>query len=144
MRTVSLARIAAQAEVLRLQRQGRRTAFRAALVLVAATFMTAALAAAHVAIVLALAPHFELLTAVLIVGAGDLVIAAVLGGIASIDRPDRIEREALEVKQKALLHLGETIAVAALVGPALRLIGTRKVYGIALAVLTARYLGGSR
>lgn len=144
MRTVSLAKIAAQAEVLRLRGQGRRTAIRVALILVASTFMTAALAAGHVAIVLALENQFQLINAVLIVGAGDIVIATVLGIAASIDRPGRLEREALEVKQKALLHLGEVIAVGALVGPALRLVGTRKVYGIALAALTARYLGGSR
>ena len=58
--------------------------------------------------------------------------------------PDAIEREAAELEHKALGQLGETMAVTALAGPALRLLGTRKAYGITLAVLTARYLGGRR
>jgi hypothetical protein len=144
MRTVDLAKIAAKAEILRLQRQGRRTGFRIGFAVVAGTFMTAALAAAHVAIVLALMPYYEPIYAVLIVGGGDLVIAVVVGLMAMRNVPDAIEREALEVEHKALSQLGESLAVAALVGPALRLLGTRKAYGITLAALTARYLGGRR
>ncbi len=144
MRTVNLAKVAAQAEMLRLRRQGRRTVVRAGYGVVAGVFIVAFLAAAHVAIVLALIPQMQPLHAVLIVGAGDLVIGIVLGLLASRDRPDRIEREAMEVKLMALAQLREAMAMTALVGPALRLIGTRKVYGLALAALTARYLGGQR
>jgi cytochrome c biogenesis protein CcdA len=144
MRTVDLAKVAAKAEILRLQRQSRRTGFRAAYAIVAGTFMTAALAGAHVAIVLALMPHYETITAVLIVAAGDAVIAVVLGLMALRNVPGAIEREAAEVEHKALSELGEAAAIMALVGPALRLLGTRKAYGITLAALTARYLGGRR
>ncbi|CAH2604252.1 conserved protein of unknown function [Rhodovastum atsumiense] len=144
MRTVSLARVAAQAEILRLRRQGRRTAIRAALGAVAGIFLIAALAALHVAAVLALVPRFEPITAVLIVAGGDVVIMVVLGLLALRDRPDRIEREAEEVKHTALVQLQETVAMAALVGPALRMVGGRKLYGITLAALTARYLGARR
>jgi threonine/homoserine/homoserine lactone efflux protein len=144
MRTVDLAKIAAKAEILRLQRQGRRTGFRIGYAVVAGTFMTAALAAVHVAIVLELMEHYPPITAVLIVAGGDFVIAIVVGLMASRDVPDAIEREALEVEHKALGQLGESMAMAALVGPALRLLGTRKAYGITLAALTARYLGGRR
>jgi hypothetical protein len=144
MRTASLARIAAQAEVLRLRRQGRRAAFRASYGVVAGVFVVGALAAAHVAIVLALLANFQPIVAVLIVGAGDVVVAVVFGLLAARDRPDAIEREARQVKETALAELGETMALASLVGPVLRLIGTRKVYGLALAALSARYLGGRR
>jgi len=144
MRTLSLAKVAAQAEMLRLRRQGRRTAFRAAYGLVATIFIIAALAALHVALALWLATQFTPITAVLIVAGGDVVIAVVLGLMAARDTPDRIEREAQEVKEKALAQLGQAMAMTALVGPALRAVGTRKVYGLTLAALTARYLGGRR
>jgi hypothetical protein len=144
MRTASLAKIAAQAELLRVRRRGRRTMHRAAYGAVAGVFAIATLTAAHVAIVLALTRSFELLYAVLIVGGGDLVIAVVLGLVAARDAPDAIEREAHEVRQKALGQLGETLALTTVVAPAARLLGGRKAYGLALAVLTAHYLGGRR
>jgi Putative Actinobacterial Holin-X, holin superfamily III len=144
MRTVNLARVAAQAEVLRLRRQGRRMAFRAGYGAVAGIFVLAFLVAAHVAIVLALEPHVQLLPAVLIVSAGDLVIALILGWLAARGGPDAIEREAMQVKETALAQLRETLALTTVVGPALRLVGPRKVYGLALAALTARYLGGHK
>jgi hypothetical protein len=144
MRTVSLARVAAQAELLRVRRRGRRTVHRAAYGAVAGVFAIATLTAVHAAIVLALTRHFELLYAVLIVGGGDLVIAVVLGLVAARNVPDAIEREAYEVRQKALGQLGETVALTTVVAPMLRLIGGRKAYGLALAALTAHYLGGRR
>ncbi len=144
MRTVSLAKVAAQAEILRLRRQGRRTAHRAAYGVVAGVFAIAALSAGHVAIVLGLMARFQPLVAVLIVGAGDLVLAVVLALVAARDAPDAIEREAQEVRQKALGQLGETLALTTVVAPALRLVGGRKAYGLALAALTAHYLGGRR
>jgi type IV secretory pathway VirB2 component (pilin) len=144
MRTVSLAKVAAQAELLRVRRRGRRTVHRAAYGAVAAVFAIAALAGAHVAIVLALTPRFQLLGAVLIVGGGDLVIAVVLGLLAARDAPDAIERQAHEIRQTALGQLGETLALTTVIAPALRLMGGRKTYGLALAALTAHYLGGRR
>ena len=144
MRTVSLAKIAAQAEILRLRRLSRRSAFRLAYAAVASTFMLAMMAAIHVAIVMALMERVQPIAAVLIVAGGDLVIAIVLGVMAARDSPDSIEAEAQQVKETALLQLRDAAAMTALVGPALRMVGTRKVYGIALAALTARYLGGRR
>ena len=128
MRTVSLAKVAAQAELLRVRRRGRRTMHRAAYGAAAGVFAIATLAAAHVAIVLALTPRFQPLYAVLIVGGGDIVIAIVLGLLAARDAPDSIEREAHELRQKALGQLGETLALTTVVTPALRLIGARKTY----------------
>jgi hypothetical protein len=102
------------------------------------------LAAVHVAIYMALLDHYQPLYAVLIVAGGDVAIGIVFGLMAIRNTPDAIEREALEVEHKALSQLGESMAMVALVGPALRLLGTRKAYGVTLAALTARYLGGRR
>jgi len=46
------------------------------------------------------------------------------------------------VRQMAQTQMVEVAALTTLIGPLLRLVGTRKVYGLALAALTARYLGG--
>lgn len=142
MRTVDLTKIAAQAELLRVRRYSRRTAVRAAFGAVAGVFVIAALAAAHVVIVLAL--PFQPIEAILIVGGGDLVIALVLGLLAMRDQPDQVEIQAQEVKQAALTELRELMALTAVVAPVLRLVGGRKAYGLALAALTAHYLGGRR
>jgi len=144
MRTVSLAKVAAKPEMLRLQRQGRRTGLRVAYAVVAGVFITAALAGAHVAAVMALMTEYQPVTAVLIVVGADVVIAVVLGLMASRNVPDAIEREALEIERRALAQLRESMAIATVVGPAMRLLGTRKAYGITLAALTARYLGSRR
>jgi hypothetical protein len=58
--------------------------------------------------------------------------------------PGRIEREALQIRETALAELGEAMAMTALVGPALRLLGARKTYGLTLAALTARYLASRK
>ena len=71
---------------------------RGAIGAVAGVFAIAALAAAHVAIVLAL--PFQPIEAVLIVGGGDLVIASVLGLLAMRDQLDAVETQAQEVDRR--------------------------------------------
>lgn len=145
MRTFRLARVAAQAELLRLRRLARRQAVRAALGAVALVFLLACLAALHVAgflglVQLRIAPIY----AALIVAGVDLAIGLVLALLAARDTPDRVEQEALQVRQAAQAQMAEAAAMTALVGPLLRSLGLRKVYAVALAALTARYLGGAR
>jgi hypothetical protein len=144
MRSVSLARVAAQAEILRLREFANRTVTRIVLAVVAVFFLVAALVAVHVAAGMALTPRFGPLWATLIVGAVDLVIALILAAIASSSKPSRIEREAMEVRRTAQAQLTEAVAVTTLIGPLARLIGGRKLYAVVLAALTARYLGARR
>ena len=144
MRSVTLARVAAQAELLRLRRLARRQAMRAAIATVAAVFLVAALIGCHVAAAMALTTYVQPIYAALIVAATDLVIAVILLLVAARNTPDDIEREALQVRLAAQEQMMEAAALATLIGPLLRLIGTRKVYGLALAALTARFLGGRR
>lgn len=101
MRSLHLARIAAEAEQLRLRRMTRRTARRVFLVVFAVFFLLAALGVGHLAIWLALQPTLTPLQAMLAVGAGDLVIALVLIGLASRSSPDAVEREARRVRDEA-------------------------------------------
>jgi NO-binding membrane sensor protein with MHYT domain len=142
MRSVRLARIAAEAELLRLRLMGRRQAMRAVLGVVAAIFLLACLAALHLAGYQALLVRgLEPWLAALIVAGVDLVITLAFAALAMRDTPSRAEREALEVRKRAQLQLAEAVAVTALTGPILRMLGTRRLPGLALAALTARYFG---
>lgn len=144
MRAVNLAKVAAQAELLRWRRLAKRQAVRVALAVVGAFFLIATLVSLHVAGAMALALVVPPVYAALIVAALDLVIAVVFFVIASGSKPDRIEQEALQVRLAAQEQMLEAAALTSLIGPLLRMLGTRKVYGLALAALTARYLGGNR
>ena len=80
MRSVTFARIAAQAELLRLRHLVRRQAMRVVFAVVAATFLLAALIGLHVACALLLAEYLSPVQASLIVAGVDLVVAIVLAG----------------------------------------------------------------
>lgn len=144
MRTFRLAQVAATAEALRLRRLARRMAVRAVMGVVAAVFGVAFLVALHVAGGMALAREVGPVYAVLIVGGVDLVIAIIFGVLASSSAPDKVEREAYQVRETARAQLMETVALTSLIGPLARLVGGKKLYGLVLAALTARYLGGRR
>jgi len=74
----------------------------------------------------------------------DMLIGVVLALFAARDRPSRLEQEALAVRETAGQQLAQAARLTSLAAPLLRMIGTRKAYGIALAALTARYLSGRR
>ncbi len=143
MRSLKLAKIAAQAELLRLRRYGDRQIGRAVLGAVALVFLLACVAVLH------FAGYFALLRAgiapvwaTLIVAGVDLLLALALGLAALRNKPGRLEREALDVRLAAQHQLMEAAATTAVVAPVLRSLGLRKAYGLALAALTARYLTG--
>lgn len=145
MRSLKLARVAAQAELLRLRRYGERQVGRVVIGAIAAVFLLACLACVHFAGYFALRRADILpVWATLIVAGVDLLLALIFGLSALRNQPGRLEREALEVRLVAQQQMMETAAVTAVVGPVLRSLGVRKVYGLALAALTARYLGGRR
>ena len=101
MRTLSLARVAAAAELLRFRRRLRRNARRFGLLALAAGFVVAALATAHVAVVLALQPMLTPLQATLALLAADLLVAFTFAALAARDRPDPVEREAAAIAATA-------------------------------------------
>lgn len=126
MRALRLARVAAQAELLRLQRFARRQAVRAVLGAIALTFLLACLAAVHVAGFFALrraavTPAF----AALIVAGVDLLIAVIFGLLAARNTPDRVESEALQVRRTAQRELMTAAATAASVAAVLRVLRAR-------------------
>jgi hypothetical protein len=123
MRTLRLARIAAEAEGLRLRRQTRRTAVRVVVGVIGLMFLGAALVFAHIAAWYWLrigAGWAEPGTAMALTGA-DLAVAAFLALLAARSSPGRVEVEALQVRRRALESASGGFALATVLAPALRL-----------------------
>ena len=135
MRLIQLGKVAAQAEALRLRRFARRQAMRGVFGVVAAVFGLGLLAWLHIAGALALVPSVGQIWAALIVAGVDLVLAGIFAAVAASSTPDRIEREALMVREEARAQMAEAAVMTALVGPVLRRVG--------LGMVT-RMLGGRR
>ena len=144
MRALRLARVAAEAEVLRIRRRVRRTVFRAAFASIGAVFAFAALCFGHVAAFMAIRHSLGPVSAALIVVGGDLLIALICVLVASISSPDRIELEALQVRERAQQQLEEMLATAALVAPLARLVGRPRILGVMLAILVPRLVAALR
>jgi hypothetical protein len=122
MRALRLARIAAEAESLRLSRQVRRTAIRVAVAVVALGFLAGAVLFAHLAVWFWLRLHWESLHAALIVAGADLVLAIFLALLAARSSPSRVELDALAVRQRALDSATSMLAFSALAMQLLRVL----------------------
>ena len=104
-----------------MARQGRRAAFG----VIALIFLLAVLALAEAAGWLALRHRVESIPATLILLGVNLVIAAIFGVLAARSSPGRTEQEALRVRRQALDAARGTLAIAAAVPAATRLLGRR-------------------
>ncbi len=140
MRTLSLARIAAQAEGLVLRRHARRIIVQAVMGAIAVIFLICALAVAHFTGWLALVKVVQPVYAALIVLGVDVVIALIVGLLAMRSTPDRIEREAILVRDQAKQQLAIAAATASTFAPVARLMGLRHVSGLLIGALATRYL----
>jgi len=141
MRTLRLAKAAAQAEALRLREMARRQARCAAIACVALFFFAAFLVAGHVAIGMALVPMVTRLQAVLIVGGGDLLIALLLALIALLSKPGALEREATELGQRMRREIHDAMTVPSMLGSAARLVGVERLLKLVLALIRGRAAG---
>jgi hypothetical protein len=139
MRAVELGRTAAQAELLRFKRSIRRQAMRGVWGAVAAVFGIAVLVMVHVIGFMLLTMAMAPIWAALIVLAFDVVMLAIFGAIAGSSRPDRIEAEARELRDRALVEMREALAVDALLSPVGR-VAVRTVGRSAMGALTPGFL----
>jgi uncharacterized membrane protein len=121
MRTLQLARVAAEAEALRLRHNVRRTAVRTALGLAALCFLLGAIILCHVAAWWRLSMSWDAPSAALMVAGADLVVAVVLALLATRSSPGRVEAEALALRRRALDNVGNSLILPALVTPLLPL-----------------------
>jgi hypothetical protein len=123
MRPLRLARLAAEAEGVRLRAMAARMVTRIVLAVLSLVFVLAALAFAHAAAwywlrVGEVLPFYQ---ATGIVGGADLLIALILGLIATRSGPGRVEREALAVRRQAVMGIGKFLTISELALPALRI-----------------------
>jgi hypothetical protein len=144
MRTLRLAKVVAQAEGMRLRAMAQRQIRRVVIAAVAGFFLTAFLVAGHIAIGMALVPTVTPLQAVLIVGGGDLLLALILGAVAASSKPGAIEREALELRQKARQEMQEALTVPAMMAGIARTVGVDSLIKLIFSVLRGRMFGRKR
>jgi hypothetical protein len=123
MRTLRLARIAAEAEGLRLRHAAQRTAVRIAAGVVALVFLIGAVGFAHIAVWGWLRLSFEARHVALMFTGADLVLAGLLGLLAARSSPGQVEREALEVRRRAIEGAGTSVAWSTMTLQVLRLLG---------------------
>ena len=140
MRPVTLAKVAAQAEILRLRRMARRQVMRAVYGAVAAVFAVGVLVLLHVVAFHAMVPRLSPLVASAILLAADLVIAGVLGYLAMRNTPDQVERDAKQVRDQAVTEMQRLASMATMVGPVRKMLGTRRTAGLAFGALATKLL----
>jgi hypothetical protein len=146
MRTLRLARLAADAEVLLIRREIHGYVNRAVYGAVAALFGVGALILLHVLAYMALVQfaHMKPFFATLILLGVDAVVTGICAAIATGEIADPIADEARRLRDQSMLQIKETLSMAAVLRPAGRMLGRKHIYGLVLAALTARFLGSSR
>ena len=140
MRTTELAKVAANAEKLRLQALAKRQAVRGVFGAVAAVFGIGILILLHVLGYQLLRGGLGPVPSTLILLAVDLVIVIVCGVMALRSTPGTVEKEAEEIRRQALREMRTTLTVMGMVGPTARLLGGRRSTGLALGALATRLL----
>jgi phage shock protein PspC (stress-responsive transcriptional regulator) len=123
MRPLRLARIAAEAEGVRLRHSAQRTVVRVVFAMIALIFLAGTLVFLHIAAWFWLRQSWEHQYAALILAGADLVLALLLAVVAMRSSPDRVELEALAVRQRALEVATASVAWSALAVQILRLAG---------------------
>jgi hypothetical protein len=123
-RPTQLIQIAAQAERIRLRAMGVRVATRLGFAVVAGLFAIGALVFAHIAAWywLLIGRRQTVFIAAGALGGVDLLVAIIVGFLASRSRTSRTERDALEVRRGALDALEGTFSPTQLVLPIARLL----------------------
>ncbi len=127
MRPIRLARVAAEAEGVRLKGLATRFALRLVFAIVALLFIIGALVFVHIALWYGIRLGWELspYAAAGILGVLDLLIAAILLVLASRSTPSRVEREALQVRKQAVEGIRSVLSLSQLALPVLR-VATRR------------------
>ena len=140
MRTVRLARVALQAEILLLRRMLAVAIHHVIFGVVAAVFAIAVLVLLHVLAIEALEQwaHLPPLASTAIVFAVDLVLAGVFGFIATRKVTDSVAEEARRVRDTSIEQARQSLTLAAMIAPA-----TRVVAQTGLVRVVARLLGSS-
>jgi hypothetical protein len=119
MRTLRLARVAAEAEALLLRRRLRSIAIRAALGLVAGLFLIGAAGMLHVFLWVRLEPRLGAAMTALAMAGGDALVAIVIGLFAMRTPADRVAEGAVAVRDQAVNEMRNAVTLGALLRPVL-------------------------
>ncbi len=124
MAPMELARIAAEAESVRLRGRAKRAVGQIIAVLVGLAFLLSAIGFLHAAVWLWLreALGWTGYAASAILAAGDLVIAGLLAGMAARSSPSQVERDARQVRDRAWHGIRDSMVLGTFVRPAFRLL----------------------
>ncbi len=115
MRATNLVKVAAQAEIVRIQHMLKRQGMRAVFGLAALIFVLGALVLANVAGWQTVRMYVAPISASLIMLGVNLLIAIILGVVAARSSPGQHEKEALEVRQRALREARTSLALSAVI-----------------------------
>lgn len=122
MRPLRLARIAAEAEGIRLRSRARRAMVRIALMILALMLLLGAAVFGHIAAWYWLRQRWEPQVVALVFTGADAVLAFFLLLLAARSTESRVELEALAVRQRAVESIASTFAFSALAGQLLRIV----------------------
>ena len=124
MRPIRLARIAAEAEGVRLRGMVSRLAVRVVCLVVAVLFVIGAVVFVHIAAWgwIRLDEGLSYFATAGILGGIDLLIALILVALASRSGPSRVEREALDVRNRAIEGVTSALTLSQLAIPALQIV----------------------
>ena len=115
MRATNLAKVAAEAEFLRIQHMLKRQGIRVAFGLAAVVFVVAVLVLINVVIWQALCLYMQPLYASLCLLGINLAVALLFAFLAVRSSPSRVEREALALRQRAIQEIPASLTLGALV-----------------------------
>lgn len=122
MRPLRLARIAAEAEGIRLRSRARRVMVRVALTILALGLLLGAAVLCHIAAWFWLRQRWEPQVVALVLAGVDAVLAFLLLLLAARSTDSRVELEALAVRQRAVESIAGTFAMSALATQLLRIV----------------------
>jgi hypothetical protein len=115
MRAGNLAKIAVEAEILRIKHMLRRQGTRVALGLTAVLFLVAVLVIANIVLWQVLRTYLTPINAALVLLGINLLLAVIFGILATRSSPNRMEREALAIRRRALGEARNSLALGMLV-----------------------------
>jgi hypothetical protein len=115
MRASNLAKVAAEAEILRIKHMLRRQGVRAAFGICALVFLIGVLVFANIAVWQVLRMYLAPIYATLVLLGINLLLAVFFGLLAARSSPSRTEREALAIRQRALGEAQSSLAVGTLI-----------------------------
>ncbi len=126
MRATNLIKVAAEAEILRIQHMLKRQGIRAAFGAGALVFAIAGLISIEIVIWQVLRLYLQPIYVTLCLLGINLVLSLVFALLAAKSSPSRVEREALALRQRAVQEVPASLALGTLVPIAGTLLGSRR------------------